>query len=277
VYTQFNYDPASIINEATGAVDAGGEDLDYNDLLKTLINDKDRLDLVAENILVNSVGNYSLVLTESVRYCFMLRDAVEKMAEAAAIPVRMAVVHGGITQFEWRATYSQRAARKKLEEGKAVAIRENMTKGRWEYQVQNYTDAEKEAWRCTGTQRKQAIQDMKEKKLDIIFATQLAREGLDIPHLNIEHMAMPKHGDTHHSRKDGSAVEQEVGRIQRPDPTNPNKQATLYDYVDYNVGVFKDQYYSRRKVYGRLGMKVPKKQKTETDRIDAFLGGGFLY
>jgi hypothetical protein len=59
----------------------------------------------------------------------------------------------------------------------------------------------------------------------------------------------------------------------RPDKLNPNKVATWYDYVDYNVGVFQSQYYSRRKVYERLGIKLPKKPRTKVDELDAFLGG----
>jgi superfamily II DNA or RNA helicase len=277
VYTNFDYDPASIVSES-GAVDAGGEELDYRELLNNLIDDEARLDLVANKILENAPNNYSLVLTESVRYCFMIRDAVERLAKLKGIMApRMAVVHGGLTQYEWRHVYNEKRARKRVADGKASDVRYNEGKNRWEVRIQNYTDTEMEAMRCTPTMRKQAIQDMRDKKLDILFATQLAREGLDIPHLNILHMATPKRGDTHHTRKDGGAVEQEAGRIQRPDPTNPQKKAILFDYVDYNVGVFRDQYYSRRKVYGRLGMKVPKKQKTEADRMDAFLGGGFIY
>lgn len=271
IYTEFRDDPASMISDL-GAVDAGGEDLDYAALVDSVIHDQARKELVARNILDNAPHNYSLVLTESVRYCYYLRDQVAAWARKYNQPMpRMAVVHGGITRYVWRTARNQRTAQGRVADGSATEARYNDNKSRWEVRIEQYTADEMEAWRCTSTQRAQIIQDLRDKKLDILFATQLAREGLDIPHLNVEHMAMSKRGDTHNSRKDGSAVEQEVGRTQRPDPSNPNKRAIVFDYIDYNVGVFRDQYYSRRKVYQRLGMKVPKKPKTAVDEIEAYL------
>lgn len=271
IYTAFSDDPASQVSDM-GAVDAGGEDLDYSALVDAVIHDQERIKLVARSILDNAPGNYSLVLTESVRYCYYLRDAVAALARELRRPLpRMAVVHGPITRYVWRTVINQKRALQRVAAGDAVESRYNDNKNRWEVRIEQYTENEMESWKCTPTQRGQHIQDMREKRIDILFATQLAREGLDIPHLNVEHMAMSKRGDTHTTRKDGSAVEQEAGRIQRPDPNNPNKRAILFDYVDYNVGVFKDQYYSRRAVYKRLGFKVPKKPKTTTDDIDAFL------
>jgi superfamily II DNA or RNA helicase len=54
-------------------------------------------------------------------------------------------------------------------------------------------------------------------------------------------------------------VEQLVGRIQRFHPNK--KDAIVYDYVDENIGVFKNQFYSKYKdcrsnVYNRLGLKI---------------------
>ena len=92
---------------------------------------------------------------------------------------------------------------------------------------------------------------------------------MDIPHLCVGHCVTPKKGDTG-TAKDGSALEQEIGRIMRPDPKNPNKKAVWYDYVDDKVGIFKQQYYTRRKVYKRLGISVPSKKKTERDIVDDF-------
>lgn len=272
MYTEFRDDPASIVDDITGAVDAGGEDLDYAELIKHVINDHDRLEFIAKNILMNAAGNYSLVLTESVRYCYYLKDHIVHIASEKGLPIpRIAVVHGPLTQYVWRTTKNQRAALKRVDGGRALEARYNDKKGRWEVQVKQYTDVEMASWQISKKQREERIQAMREKKADILIATQLAREGLDIPHLNIEHMTMSKRGDTHINRKDGSAVEQEAGRIQRPDPNNPKKKAILFDYVDYNVGVFKDQYYSRRQVYKRLGFNVPKKPKAVTDEIEAYL------
>lgn len=273
VYTAFRDDPASTVDELSGAVDAGGEDLDYADLVRRIVYDQQRKELIACNVLGNAPGNYTLVLTENVRYCFYLMNQVESLAKSLNRPIpRMAVVHGGISRYVWRVVKNERTAKGRVADGSAVEARYNDRKSRWEVRIEQYTEQEAEAWKCTPTQRAAAIQALRDKKLDILFATQLAREGLDIPHLNIEHMTMSKRGDTHYSRKDGSAVEQEAGRIQRPDPHNAGKKAILFDYVDYNVGVFRDQYYSRRAVYKRLGFKVPKKPRTTVDEIDTFLG-----
>ena len=70
----------------------------------------------------------------------------------------------------------------------------------------------------------------------------------------------------------GLNLEQEIGRIMRKDPQNPDKKAVWFDYVDASVGVLKGQYYSRRKVYKRLGIKLPSKPKSaERDVIDGLL------
>ncbi len=67
-------------------------------------------------------------------------------------------------------------------------------------------------------------------------------------------------------------LEQEIGRIMRKDPKNPDKKAVWYDYVDASVGVLKGQYYSRRKVYKRLGINLPSKPKNaDKDVIDGLL------
>jgi superfamily II DNA or RNA helicase len=124
-----------------------------------------------------------------------------------------------------------------------------------------------QSWQVTKEQRRKTLEDAAARRISILFATQLAREGLDLPNLNIGHMASPKKGDQY-KRKDGASVEQEIGRIMRPDKLNPNKVATWYDYVDYNVGVFQTQYYTRRKVYERLGLKLGKKPRTATDNLD---------
>lgn len=270
VYTDFVYEQASDRNEID-SVDAGGEDLDYVDLTKRLIADEARARLIAEKILDKAPGNYQIVITESVRYCYQLRDMVEKIAAErryGGLP-RMAVVHGPINRYKWIAAGNQKKAAYLVETGQAMEYR---SRGRgYEIKVENYTDEEYDAWQLSKGRRKEIIAAAKDRQIDILFATQLAREGLDMPHLTVGHMAMPKRGDARDA-KNGAAVEQEIGRIMRRDPNNPGKKATWYDYVDYNVGVYRDQYYSRRKVYERLGLKLPKKPKTKTDDLDAFLG-----
>jgi superfamily II DNA or RNA helicase len=265
VYTDFNYEQASDRNEID-SVDAGGEDLDYVDLIRHLINDEKRAKLVAETILEAAPLGPAIVITESVRYCYVLQEWVKKMARARyGKDIRTAVVHGGISRYKW------------VQKEPAYGVLENRIKnGSIQYKVEAYTEDEFNAWQVTAQQRKDILAAADRKEIDVLFATQLAREGLDMPHLTVGHMVMPKRGDASGS-KNGASVEQEIGRIMRPDRNNPDKKAIWYDYVDYNVGVFKDQYQSRRSVYRRLDIPLPRKPKTEKDNIIDFLGSGALF
>lgn len=265
IYTDFDQEQASDRGE-NNSVDAGGEDMDYVALTNDLINDEKRAKLVAETIVDNAYGNYQIVITESVRYCYKLRDLVEKFARArwGTVP-RIAVVHGPIQRYKWVRN-----------PGAAKVIESRSKNGVQEYKIENYTEEEFKAWQLPKAKRKEIIEAGKAKQVDILFATQLAREGLNMPHLNIGHMAMPKRGDASGS-KNGASVEQEIGRIMRPDRSNPDKKATWYDYVDYDVGVYKSQYQSRRSVYRRLGLALPKKPRTEKDDIIDFLGSKNIF
>lgn len=268
IYTDFTYDQKSSVLDN---VDAGGEDLIYHDLIKALISDVDRAKMVAENILDAAPKGPTLVLTESIRYCYTLRDIVVELARQryGHVP-RIAVVHGPLQKHTWRVAKNKATAEAALEAGEAIDYRYSNSKRRWEMRVEQYTEAEMAAWQIPGARRKAIIEAAAARKVDILFATQLAREGLNLPHLTVGHLAMPKRGDTG-GRASGASVEQEIGRIMRPDPQNPDKIATWYDYVDYSVGVFQGQYQSRRAVYRRLGLKLPKKPRTERDEIEDFL------
>ena len=273
VFTKFKYEQASM-RDGTN-VDAGGEDLDYTDLIQHLIKDQPRAELIAENIIQTypGAGKAVIVLTESVRYCYKLMEECARYFEKSfiAYPPRMAVVHGGISRYVWRQVRGEKIALKMVADGIAVEYKKSGTRS-YKVKVEQYTEAEYAAWQVTGTQRKDILAALGDKTVDILFTTQLAREGLDFAHLTVGHMATPKKGDGQ-DRKDGSAVEQEIGRIMRPNPTDPDKKAAWYDYVDYEVGVLQAQYYSRRKVYTRLGLAAPKKPKREVERdlIDSFL------
>ncbi|WP_140421525.1 DEAD/DEAH box helicase [Bacillus cereus] len=268
VYTEFNYETASNRNEID-SVDAGGEDLNYTDLIRHLISDKKRAKLVAENIVESASLGPSIVITESVRYCFVLEELVKRMAKARfGIDVRTAVVHGGISRYTWRKAKSEKYAQQLIDSGYAVDKKQG--KYGWQVKVAQYSEKEIREWQVTKQQRKDILEACDRKEVDILFATQLAREGLDMQHLVVGHMVMPKRGDSRKSNS-GSSVEQEIGRIMRPDRNNPDKEAYWFDYVDYNVGVFKDQYHSRRKVYSRIGLTVPRKPKTERDTVANFL------
>lgn len=101
----------------------------------------------------------------------------------------------------------------------------------------------------TGSMGKKARKDIMErvqaKQVDILLATQLAREGLDIIHLNRLFLTTPKRA--------ASAVEQEVGRIMRPAPGK--QDAIVYDFWDKQHYVLKPQFWKRLNVYKNLGLK----------------------
>lgn len=266
VYTDFDADPAS--DRQGDNVDAGGDDLNYVDLMDKLIHNEARTALVAESIVNAIPQGPTLVIAESVRYCFMLREKVESILKERGITgINTAVVHGGIQRYAWRVSANEGTAKSAAN---FYGTEYKYANRRWQVKTPLYTPAEFDAWQVTAKTRKQILQDVNDRKIDILFATQLAREGLDIPHLSVGHSVTPKKGDTGNERN-GAGLEQEIGRIMRPDPQNSDKKAFWYDYVDDKVGIFRQQYYTRRKVYKRLGIALPRKPKTERDVIDDFL------
>ncbi len=261
IYTNFDYEYASNKNEI-GSVDAGGEELDYSDLLQRLISDEERQKLVATNIVKHAKDGPAIVITESVRYCF----EIERLVKEELPHARTAVVHGGLTRYKWIVTRP----------AEHLILDERKSGRSTQYKVENYTAEEFKEWQVTKKDREEIMRKANNKEIDILFATQLAREGLDMPHLSVGHMAMPKRGDTG-KNKDGGAVEQEIGRIMRRDPDNPDKQATWFDYVDHKTGVLYSQYLSRRKVYRRLGITLKRKPRTTSDEIEDFLASTKIF
>lgn len=71
----------------------------------------------------------------------------------------------------------------------------------------------------------------------VIFATKLADEGLDLPHLDALFLAAPV-------RSPGRVL-QRLGRIMRPAPGK--EDAVVYDFVDEQVGILRAQ--ARRRLY----------------------------
>ena len=257
IYTDFTY---GLDDGAEGNVDAGGDDLDYMDILQTLYADKDRLHMIAENIVDNVDKGQAIVLAESVRYCFLLQEEVARLLKEAGYKgCRTAVVHGGLQRYSWKVAGGKSMAEKMaLEYG--TEYKYGARARRYKVKVPQYSEAEFKRWQVTKTQRQTILEDCRKGKVHILFATQLAREGLDIPSLTVGHTVTPKRGDSGKSST-GLNLEQEIGRIMRPDPQNPDKKAIWFDYVDANVGVLKAQYYSRRAVYKRLGIKLAAKPK----------------
>lgn len=94
------------------------------------------------------------------------------------------------------------------------------------------------------SKRDKIIQAMRNGKIDILFAVDIAKEGLDIPRL--DRLFLVAGG------RNEAELEQKIGRIQR---TFPGKRdAVVFDFVDEKIGVLRAQYWARRKVYKRLGM-----------------------
>lgn len=267
VYTKFAYEQASLRNKIN-SVDAGGEQLDYRELLDKLIADEPRLQLIAETVAQQE--GYQIVIADSIEYCHRLQEEILKRVPHST---RVAVVHGPLQRYGWRVTSSENMAKQLMESGEAVEYKYDKRVRRWKVKTPNYNDLDYERWNITPTTRKSIMQEAAAGHIKILIATgQLVQEGLDFPFLQHGHLTTPKRGDAH-GGKNGVSVEQAIGRIMRADPRNPDKKAVWWDYVDYGVGVLKAQYNSRRKVYTRLGLKCPNKEKRSKEDIAALLEG----
>lgn len=122
------------------------------------------------------------------------------------------------------------------------------------------------------TLREDYLDKFSNNEIDILFASRIAREGLDLPNITHLHLLTPKKGDSKTGVHDGAALEQEIGRAMRPDPKNPSKKAVVFDYIDYDNGILKTQWYTRRRVYDRLGINIPKKERNNNYLGNLFPG-----
>jgi superfamily II DNA or RNA helicase len=267
IYTKFQYEQASLMNKELCNVDAGGEDLNFHELINALINDKSRLELVTKTILdYAKPGNYSLVISESVRYCYMIRDLLKE----SFMSLRIEVIHGPIQRFAWKVAKSKFEAIRAVEEKRALKWD---LKGRsYRIYAPQYSEEEFKNWQITAEKRKDIMERVNARKIDILIVTQLGKEGIDIPHLTTGFLTTPMKGDSQ-QREDGSGLTQYVGRIQRVDPKNTDKKPIWIDFVDQDTGVLYSQYLTRRKVYKRLGLTVPNAPKRKIEEINDFLGG----
>lgn len=93
-------------------------------------------------------------------------------------------------------------------------------------------------------QRTEVMDLVQNREIDVLLSTQLAREGLDIKHLNRLFLATPKRA--------GAAVQQEVGRIMRPEVGKTD--AVVYDFWDTKQPMLRTQFWKRREVYRKIGM-----------------------
>lgn len=258
------------------AVDAGGEPVRWGEITSKLYNDEERINIIAKNIVRNiSQDNFQLILSESIDYGYKVKEKVDQLIiENNYHGVRTEIVHSILNKASWVRVESRREANNLIAEKKALKYK--YERGHKVLLI-NYTEEEFKKKKYAYLNRKKIVADAMNKKIHILFATKLAREGLDMPHLNIGHLISPRKGDSQY-RNDGNALEQEIGRIMRVDKTNPSKTGVWYDYVDYECGVLRYQYYTRRKVYERIGLKMNgmDKQKHMT-KIKEFLHNNNFY
>jgi len=80
----------------------------------------------------------------------------------------------------------------------------------------------------------------------LITTFELLGEGFDVQKLNRGFLTLPF--------REKARVEQTVGRIQRT--CEGKTDAILYDYVDENIGILKNQFRHRALVYRNLGMSI---------------------
>jgi superfamily II DNA or RNA helicase len=160
---------------------------EHRDIVNKLITNKERNELIVEQIKQEANGNYCLVLSDRVEHLKILKPLLEDVLPG----LRVEILTGALPKAK----------------------------------------------------RKELMEEARTKKIDVLLATQLAREGLDIPHLNRLFLTYPK--------KSQASVQQEVGRIMRPSEGKEN--AVVYDFIDNN-GILYSQYRKRRAVYKEIGM-----------------------
>lgn len=105
-------------------------------------------------------------------------------------------------------------------------------------------------WMLTGNEdaaERAKVQADAEKGRCVIFASQVADEGADIPRLDTLHLACPG--------RNAKTITQRLGRVER---THPEKRNVLvYDYADWRCNVTRGQFNHRlRQVYLREGYPV---------------------
>ena len=103
--------------------------------------------------------------------------------------------------------------------------------------------------RMNKRKRIEVMEQARNREIDVLLATQLAREGLDLPHLNRLFLCTPKRA--------AGATQQEIGRVMRP--CEGKQDAIVFDFVDFNSPVLRAQYWRRQDVYRRLGMDIKRK------------------
>jgi superfamily II DNA or RNA helicase len=115
----------------------------------------------------------------------------------------------------------------------------------------------------TKKQQTEVAEKLNNKEVTVLVCTfALLGEGFDVPFLNRAFITMP-------FRAEGK-VEQLVGRVQRT--ADGKTDSIVYDYVDVNIGVVENQFYTksktndcRHKAYTRLGLRIEPYGNSEGD------------
>jgi superfamily II DNA or RNA helicase len=91
------------------------------------------------------------------------------------------------------------------------------------------------------------VKRLEEGEITVLVTTfELLGEGFDVKKLDRGFIVLPF--------REKARVEQTVGRIQRA--CEGKKDAILYDYVDIDIGMLKNQFYTRALTYRKLGMEI---------------------
>jgi len=98
----------------------------------------------------------------------------------------------------------------------------------------------------TPEERSHILKECREGKVDVLLATQLADEALDIPNLGSVHLTCPSNNE--------GKLKQRVGRIRRA--VEGKKLPTVYDYVDHLIDKCCDIWRNRKKWYTNWGFQV---------------------
>ena len=91
--------------------------------------------------------------------------------------------------------------------------------------------------------RKSGLDDLRSGTAQVVVATTLADEGLDVPNLSGMIMAFPSRSE--------ARTTQRFGRLMRYVPGKPTP--LVYDIVDSHIGLFQNQWVTRRRVYKKAG------------------------
>lgn len=101
-----------------------------------------------------------------------------------------------------------------------------------------------------GKERQRIIDELRQGSLQIVLATQLADEALDVQRLNRVFLVHP-------GKAEGRLVQQ-VGRAIREH--DDKRDARIFDYVDWNVRVLRKQWHERVRVYkkNKISIRIRK-------------------